>query len=129
LISSSGCTIKATLDITTDGTTEYLSSTTGKSWWTEDGLVKRGEQVRAFVGTNYNNLLQEMAQGQREYLYAFVTILGISSHQEPLFQRLVQAPYTLLAEIPVSQGDHELNRFIRQVQLLSVHGPGEMVNS
>ena len=116
-------------DITTGGTTEYLSSTTGKSWWTEDGLVKRGEQVRAFVGTNYNNLLQR--NGPRAagiFICIFVTILGIFSHQEPLFQRLVQAPYTLLAEVPVSQGDHELNRFIRQVQLLSVHGPGEMVN-
>jgi len=63
LISSSGCTIKATLDITTDGTTEYLSSTTGKFWWTEDGPVKRGEQVRAFVVTNYDTSFKKLPKG------------------------------------------------------------------
>ena len=41
----SGCTIKATTDTTTDGTTEFLSSTTGKSWWSEDGLVKQGNRL------------------------------------------------------------------------------------
>lgn len=118
LISSSGCTIKATLDTTSDGVTNFLSSTSGKTWWTEDGLVKNGEHARAFVATNYDNLLQEMAQGEGEYLQAFGTILGIPPHQEAPFQRVVQAYYPTLSEIPVSHGDHQLNRFIGQVQLL-----------
>ena len=124
LISSTGCTLKATLDTTSDGVTNFLSSTTGKSWWTEDGLVKRGEQARAFVAINYDSLLQHMAQGEGEYLRAFGTILGIPPHQEPFFQRLVQAHYNTLAEIPVAHGDHQLNRFIGQVHLISSHGPG-----
>jgi hypothetical protein len=118
LISSSGCTIKATLDTTSDGVTNFLSSTTGNSWWTEDGLVKSGEHARVFVATNYDNLLQDMAQGDGEYLQAFGTILGIPSHQEAPFQRVVQTHYPALAEIPVPHGDPQLNRFIGQVQLL-----------
>ena len=116
LASSSGCTLKATFDTTTDGVTNFLSSTTGKSWWTEDGLIKNGEQARAFVAMNYDNLLQEMAQGQGEYLHAFGTILGVPSHQQAPFQRLIQAQYPTLAEIPISHGDDQLNRFIGHVQ-------------
>jgi len=116
LVSSSGCTLKATLDTTTDGTTEFLSSTSGKSWWTEEGLVKNGEHARAFVATNYDNLLQEMAQGKGEYLHAFGTILGVPSHQQAPFQHLVQAQYAALAEIPVFHGEDQLNRFISHVQ-------------
>ncbi len=65
---------------------------------------------------NYDNLLQEMAQGQGEYLHAFGTILGVPSHQQAPFQRLIQAQYPALAEIPISQGDDQLNRFIGHVQ-------------
>ena len=116
LSSSSGCTIKATLDTTTDGTTEFLSSSTGKSWWTEDGLVKHGEHARAFVATNHDTLLQEIAQGHGEYVHAFGTILGVLSHQQAHFQRLIQDQYPALVEIPVSGGDDQLNRFIGHVQ-------------
>lgn len=116
LVSSSGCTFKATLDTTSDGVTNFLSSTSGKSWWTEDGLVKSGEQARAFVATNYDNLLQQMAQGQGEYLHAFGTILGVPSHQQEPFQRVVQSQYPALVAIPVSHGEDQLNRFIDHVQ-------------
>jgi hypothetical protein len=112
----SGCTIKATLDTTTDPTTEFLSSTTGGSWWTEDGLVKNGEHARAFVANNYDNLLQDMARGNGEYLYAFGTALNIPPRQQDFFQQFVQARYTVLAGIPVARGDVQINRFIDQVQ-------------
>ncbi|HBP87655.1 MAG TPA: DUF3015 family protein [Nitrospirales bacterium] len=108
----SGCTIKATLDTTTDGTTEFLSSSTGKSWWTEDGLVKRGEHARAFVATNHDSLLQEIAQGHGEYVQALGTILDVPSHQQAHFQELIQNEYPVLVEIPIFLGDDQLNRFI-----------------
>ena len=113
---SSGCTIKATLDTTTDATSEFLSSTSGKSWWTEDGLVKRGEQARAFVVTNHDTLLQEIAQGHGEYVHAFGTILGVPSHQQAHFQELIQNEYPVLVEIPIFLGDDLLNRFIEHAQ-------------
>ena len=116
MVSSTGCTLKATLDTTSDGVTNFLSSTSGKSWWTEDGLVKSGEHARVFVASNYDHLLQEMAQGKGEYLHAFGTILGVPSHQQAPFQQLVQTRYPELAEIPVSHGEDQLNRFIGHVQ-------------
>lgn len=120
--SSSGCTIKATIDTLTNGTTNFLSSSSGKSWWTEDGLVKRGEQARAFVSINHDTLLQEIAQGHGEYIHAFGTILGVPSHRQARFQRLIQDQYPVLVEIPISLGNEQLNRFIghaRQIGLLS----------
>ncbi len=109
---SSGCTIKATLDTTSDATSEFLSSTSGKSWWTADGLVKRGAHARVFVATNHDILLQEIAQGQGEYVKAFGTILGVPAHHQAHFQESIQNEYSVLVEIPISLGDDQLNRFI-----------------
>ena len=113
---SSGCTLKATLDTTSDGVTNFLSSTSGKSWWTEDGLIKSGEHARVFLATNYDNLLQEMAKGEGEYLHAFGTILGVPSHQQLVFQQLTQTYYPALSEIAFSHRDDPLNTFISQIQ-------------
>ena len=56
-LTATACTIKATTDTNTDGTTEFLSSTTGKTWLSEDGLVKNGHHAQAFVIGNYDNLM------------------------------------------------------------------------
>ncbi|GJL68341.1 MAG: hypothetical protein NPIRA06_09760 [Nitrospirales bacterium] len=118
---SSGCTFKATLDTTSDTTTNFLSSTSGKSWWTEDGLVKRGEHARAFVAGNYDTLLQEIAQGHGEYVHAFGTILGVPADQQAQFQKLMQNEYPVLIAIPISLGDDQLNRFIGHAQQVGIH--------
>jgi hypothetical protein len=119
----SGCTLKATLDTTTDPTTDFLSSTSGKSWWTEDGLIKSGAHARAFVALNYDNLLQDMAQGNGEYLHAFGTLLGVPSHQQPVFQHMAQTRYPALAEMVFSREDDALNRFIHHVRQAWYHLP------
>ena len=108
-----GCTTKAT----TDGTTDVISSTSGKSWWTQDGLVKNGEHARAFVVMNFTNLLQDMAKGEGEYLAAFGNVLGVPSGHQVRFQHLVQGNYPELATFDCTQkGGEDLNRFIREVQ-------------
>lgn len=121
LCSSSGCTIKATLDTTSDGVTNFLSSSTGKSWWTEDGLVKRGQHAKAFVASNHDTLLREIAQGHGEYVQAFGTILGVPAHRQTHFQHWLQGQYPVLVEIPISLGDDQLNRFIAHAQEAGIH--------
>ncbi len=113
IISLTGCTTKST----TDGTTDVISSTSGKSWWTEDGLVKNGEHARAFVAFNFTNLLQDMAKGEGEYLAAFGNVLGVPFDQQARFQHLVQANYSKLATFDRNlRGGEDLNSFIREVQ-------------
>jgi len=81
----SGCTLKATTDTTTDGTSEFLSSTSGITWRTEEGLVRQGEHAGAFASVNFENLLQNIAQGEGEYLQAFGAILHVPSDEQRTF--------------------------------------------
>ncbi len=117
---SGGCTIKATIDTSTDGTSEFLSSTTGKSWWTEDGLVKRKEKVRAFVAISHGHLLQDIAKGHGEYVTALGNLLKIPEDSTRKFQTLLQSHYTDLAVIPVHVGREEMNQFLQIVYDMGV---------
>ena len=117
----SSCTIKATTDTTTDGTTEFLSSTTGKTWWTEEGLVKQGEHAGAFVSVNYDNLLYNIAQGEGEYLLAFGKILNVPSLHQKTFANRLQQHYADLSGINVSQDDIYVKQFINQLIRVTEH--------
>ena len=92
----SGCTIKATLKTVTDGVVNILSSTSGKSWLTEDGLVKTEEKVNVFAAMNFDNLKQDMAKGEGEYLASLGTLLGIPDSQQDEFSTLAKERYQAL---------------------------------
>ena len=121
VVSMSGCTIKATTDTTTDGTSEFLSSTSGKTWWTEDGFVKQGEHAEAFVSVNYDNLLQDIAKGEGEYLSAFGTILHVPSVDQQIFATRLQQHYAGLSDINVRQDDIQVKQFIKYVAWVGSH--------
>ncbi len=115
----SACTIKATTDTTTDGTTEFVSSTTGKTWWTEEGLVKQGQHAGAFVAVNYENLLQNIAKGEGEYLQSFSLILAVPSTQQQIFRDRLQEEYPRLAGINARKGEAQVRSFLAEVALLA----------
>lgn len=115
----SGCTVKATTDTTTDGTTEFVSSTSGKTWWTEEGLVKQGHHAGAFVFVNYDRLLEDIARGEGEYLLAFGSLLHVPPVQQKTFANRLQRHFADLLEITVSQGDSHVKQFIKQVVVLT----------
>jgi len=94
----SSCTTKATLDTTSDGLTNFLSSTTGRSWFTEDGLVRPEHKVTAFVSYNFDNLKQDMAQGQGEYLASLGTLLGVQQDRQAEFFILAREKYPILVK-------------------------------
>lgn len=120
-LAMSGCTIKATTDTTTDGTTEFVSSTSGKTWWTEEGLVKHGQHAGAFVSVNHGNLLENIARGEGEYLVAFGKILHVPTEQETEFANRLQQHYRDLSGIPVHEGGIHVNQFLHQVVLVTTH--------
>ncbi len=93
--SISGCTVKATTKTTTDTMTNFFSSTSGHSWFTEDGLAKRDLKVQAFVAMNFDNLQQDMARGEGEYLTSFGTLLGVPDDQFGEFSKLARENYTV----------------------------------
>lgn len=94
--SLAGCTIKATLKTSTDGFVNVLSSTSGKSWWNEDGLVKKEERLNAFVALNYENLKHDMARGRGEYVAALSDLLGVPEDRRAEFSTFARDRYDVL---------------------------------
>jgi hypothetical protein len=98
LLVLSACTLKGTTDQVTDTTQNTTVSTSGRSWFTEDGLVRQGEHVNAFAALNYDNLAHDMAFGGGEYLSALGTLLGVPDDQRAAFLTVAQGRYTQLAQ-------------------------------
>ena len=92
----SACTLKATFDTTSDGITNFLSSTTPGAWFTSEGLVKDQYKVTAFTTLNFQNLKEDMARGQGEYLTSLGTLIGVPADHQAEFFALTQAKYPFL---------------------------------
>lgn len=91
-----GCSIKATIEQTTD-TTSNLTGTTSsaRSWLTDDGQIKPDFKTTAFVTLNQTNLRQNLATGRGEYLASISTLLGIPPDRQRAFFSAAQARYPL----------------------------------
>jgi hypothetical protein len=98
LLLSTGCTLKATFDTTSDATSNFLSSTTPGAWYTEDGLLRAEQKVTAFTAYNQTNLEQDLARGQGEYLTSLGTLLGVADDRQASFRSNAQDAFgTLLS--------------------------------
>ena len=95
---TTACTIKATTKTTTDGATNVLSSTSGRSLLSPDGLVKKEERLNAFVALNSENLRHDVAKGHGEYLSSLESLLGIPKENQPAFRRSVQRQFPTLVD-------------------------------
>ena len=92
----SACTTKASTESLTDIFTNFSSSTTGKSWVTPDGLLKENHKVTVFTTENFENLTQDMARGQGEYLASLRMLLGVGPTREAEFFAFAQERYPFL---------------------------------
>ena len=98
LLALSACTFKGTTESVTDTTQNTTVSTSGRSWFTNDGLVRQGEHVNAFAALNYDNLTHDMAFGGGEYLSSLGTLLGVPDDQRAAFFQLAQTHYTTFTQ-------------------------------
>lgn len=98
LLGSIGCTIKATLNQTTDTTSNITGTTSGAAWWSEDGQIKPDFKATAFVAFNQANLSQDLAAGSGEYLGSVSRLLGIPTDQQPAFFSAAQANYAQMVD-------------------------------
>lgn len=89
-----GCTIKATLDQTTDTTTNVTGTTSSvHGWVTEDGILKPEYKPVAFVTANRVNVQQDVAAGHGEYLTSLGTLLGVPPNRQAAYGTAVQARF------------------------------------
>jgi len=91
VLSLSACSITETIN-------NILSSTSGRSWFTEDGLVKTDQKVNAFMAFNFENLKQDMARGQGEYLDSLSTLMDIPQDRRASFYAHAQSRYPFVME-------------------------------
>ena len=98
VLGSTGCTIKATLNQTTDTTSNITGTTSGAAWWSEDGQIKPDFKATAFVSFNHENLRQDLAAGRGEYLGSVSRLLGIPTDRQPAFFSDAQANYAQMVD-------------------------------
>jgi len=91
VLSLSACSITETIN-------NILSSTSGRSWFTEDGLVKEDQKVNAFMAFNFENVKQDMANGQGEYLDSLSMLMGIPQDRRASFYSHAQSRYPFVIE-------------------------------
>ena len=87
-----------TMEATTNGTfySQTFGISSGTSGCTNDGKFWAQEKVNVFAALNFENLTQDMAQGQGEHLTSLATLMGIPVAQQPAFFAMTQEKYASL---------------------------------
>ena len=93
MLGLTGCTLKATINQTTDTTSNVTGTTSGAAWWSEDGQIKPDFKATAFVSFNHENLVQDVAAGRGEYLASISRLLGVPNDRQTAFFSAAQASY------------------------------------
>ena len=96
LLIAAGCTLKGTIKETTDTTSNVTGTTSGRTWFNEDGMLNPEHKLTAFTVLNQANMEQDLARGQGEYVTSLGTLLGLSNDQQPAFQAKAQGAFQTL---------------------------------
>ena len=102
LLLSTSCTLKATIKETTDTTSNVTGTTSGRTWFTEDGMLHPEHKLTAFTALNQTNVEQDLARGQGGYVTSLGTLLGLSDDQQAAFHAKAQGAFETLMT-----SDHE----------------------
>ncbi|MGH7182956.1 MAG: DUF3015 family protein [Nitrospiraceae bacterium] len=92
----SGCTLKGTFKETTDTTSNITGTTSGRTWFNEDGLLNPEHKLTAFATFNQENVEQDLARGQGEYVTSLGTLLGLQNDQQAAFLAKAQGAFQTL---------------------------------
>jgi len=87
-----------TMEATTNGLmgNQTFGISSGTSGCTNDGKFWAQEKVNVFAALNFENLAQDMAQGQGEHLASLATLMGVPASQQPAFFAMTQEKYASL---------------------------------
>ena len=85
---------------TTNGTfwSQTFGISSGTSGCTNDGKVMSEHKTTMFAQLNFENLSQEMAQGQGEHLASLATFMGVPAEHQAAFFAMTQERYTSLVK-------------------------------
>jgi hypothetical protein len=89
-----GCSIKATLNQTTDTTSNMTGTTSSaRGWFTEDGQLRPEFKADAFVMSNQANVARDIAAGDGEYLASASRLFGVPPDRHAAFAAAAQRRY------------------------------------
>ncbi|MEP6958734.1 MAG: DUF3015 family protein [Nitrospirota bacterium] len=92
LVLSACNTSKATLDTFA----KFTSSTSPGEWINADGMIKENQKARLFASVVFENLEQDIARGNGEYLTSLGVLLKIPAKEQEEFRARSQSNYPLL---------------------------------
>jgi hypothetical protein len=85
-------TSQAVTDLT-EPTKNFTSSTSPRSWFAADGTLKEEYKVMAFTVLNYDNVKENLAQGQGEYLASLASLVNVPEEKQAKFFTFAQRLY------------------------------------
>src|SRR3977135_2206798 len=85
---------------TTNGTfgSGTFGISSGTSGCTNDGKIMAEQKTTLFAQLNFENLSQEMAQGQGDHLASLATLMGVPAEHQAAFFAMTQERYTSLVK-------------------------------
>jgi hypothetical protein len=85
-------TSKATIDTFA----KFTSSTSPGEWINADGVIHKNQKARLFAAVSFENIEQDMARGNGEYLTSLGVLLDVPTGGEQEFRLRAQSNYPLL---------------------------------
>ena len=92
LVVSACNTTKATVDTFA----KFTSSTSPGEWIDADGVITDSQKARLFTAVAFENLEQDIARGNGEYLTSLAVLMKIPPVEQDKFRTYTQSNYPLL---------------------------------
>lgn len=85
-------TTKATID----SSAKFTSSTSPGNWINPDGVIRESHKTRLFTAVAFENLEQDIARGNGEYLESLAVLMKIPADRKNEFRMRSQSNYSVL---------------------------------
>ena len=98
VLASVGLVVSAcnTSKATVDTFAKFTSSTSPGSWIDADGVIQKTQKARLFAAVAFENLEQDIARGNGEYVRSLAVLMNIPAGEQDEFRSLSQRQYSRL---------------------------------
>jgi hypothetical protein len=110
VLASAGFMLTAcnTTKATVDTFAKFTSSTSPGEWINGDGVIEERHKARLFAAVAFENLEQDIARGQGEYLTSLAVLLHIPAVEREEFLVRAQRTYPILVGADQQTAEHLL---------------------
>ncbi len=110
VLASAGLVLTAcnTTKATVDTFAKFTSSTSPEEWINGDGVIEERHKARLFAAVAFENLEQDIARGQGEYLTSLAVLLHVPAGEREAFHARAQRTYPLLIGADQQTAEHLL---------------------